>query len=247
MQRQPLVDFDFDVDQVQEISALPPLRMAGRTPSAADTPPMAHLSAGRLAVKRGMDITIALLACVLMAPVVLVIAVAVKSSSPGPVFFCQDRVGRDGRVFRIIKFRTMRDGTHRDVLDSPDTRARYIANDFKLPPGDPHITSVGCWLRQLSLDELPQFVNVLLGHMSVVGIRPIEPAQLNMRAPADQAIYETMRPGLTGIWQINGRSTMDPADRVTLDNRYVEEWSVWGDVKIMLRTPFAVLRVAHAH
>jgi len=242
MQRQSLVDFD--PDQAPQITASSPLWLIGR---AAETPSMAHLTAGRLAVKRGMDITIALVAFVLMALAVLVIAIAVKSSSPGPVFFRQDRVGRDGKMFRIIKFRTMRDGTHRDVLESQESRERYMANDFKLPPDDPHITSVGRWLRKSSLDELPQFVNVLLGHMSVVGIRPIEPAQLDTRAPADQAIYEALRPGLTGIWQINGRSTMDPADRVTLDNRYVEEWSIWGDIKIMLRTPLAVLRVAHAH
>lgn len=245
MQRQSLADFA--PDQADQMSASTPLWLVRPTPSAADVSSIAHLTAWGLAVKRAMDITIAIVAFVLMAPAVLVIALAVKLSSPGPVFFCQDRVGRDGRVFRIIKFRTMRDGTHRDVLESQETRERYMANDFKLPPDDPHITPVGRWLRKSSLDELPQFVNVLLGHMSVVGIRPIEPAQLDMRPLDDQAVYEAMRPGLTGIWQINGRSTMDPADRVTLDNRYVEEWSVWGDIKIMLRTPLAVLRVAHAH
>ncbi len=171
----------------------------------------------------------------------------VKATSRGPVLFNQQRVGRNGELFTVYKFRSMRDGTHHEVLGDAVARQAYHDNDFKLPPDDPRITTIGRLLRKTSLDELPQLVNVLMGDMSIVGIRPLLADELALRPEYDQQLYRTMRPGMTGLWQVEGRSTVQKTDRLHLDRRYVEEWSVWGDVKIAVRTPLALLRIHHAH
>lgn len=201
----------------------------------------------QLALQRGFDITLATVACVVFAIPALLIAVAVKATSRGPVLFKQQRVGRGGELFAVYKFRTMRDGTHVEVVSDEDARSKYHENDFKLPPDDPRITLIGKVLRKTSLDELPQLVNVIRNEMSIVGVRPVEPEQLASWPPDHQELYKTMRPGMTGLWQVEGRSTVQKTDRLHLDRRYIEEWSVWGDVKIAARTPFALLRIHHAH
>ena len=177
----------------------------------------------------------------------LLIAAMVRVSSKGPALFVQDRVGLHGRTFRMVKFRTMRDGTHLEVRASHETMTEFHENDFKLSPDDPRITKVGRWLRKTSLDELPQLFNVLRGDMSIVGVRPVEPEQLASWPADQQALYVMHRPGLTGLWQINGRSTVLKEERLELDRRYLENWSVWGDMKILARTPGAVLRIHHTH
>jgi lipopolysaccharide/colanic/teichoic acid biosynthesis glycosyltransferase len=106
---------------------------------------------------------------------------------------------------------------------------------------------VGRWLRRTSLDELPQLINVVLGTMSIVGVRPVEPQQLASWPDENQDLYKTLRPGMTGLWQVEGRSTVRSHDRLALDRSYLENWSVWADVKIAARTPFALLRIHHAH
>jgi lipopolysaccharide/colanic/teichoic acid biosynthesis glycosyltransferase len=177
----------------------------------------------------------------------LVIAAIVKSTSPGPAFFVQERVGRHGEVFRLVKFRTMRDGTHLEVKENVEMLAEYQANNFKLAPDDPRITRIGRWLRRTSLDEVPQLINVLRGEMSIVGVRPLVPDELSLRSEYDQALYRALRPGMTGLWQVEGRSTVQNEDRQHLDRRYMETWSPWRDVIIMLRTPGALFRTSHAH
>jgi lipopolysaccharide/colanic/teichoic acid biosynthesis glycosyltransferase len=171
----------------------------------------------------------------------------VKATSRGPALFVQERVGRHGEVFRLVKFRTMRVGTHLEVREDPAVLAGYLANDFKLPPDDPRITRVGRWLRRTSLDEVPQLINVLRGEMSIVGVRPLVPEELALRSEYDQALYRSFRPGMTGLWQVEGRSTVQKEDRQHLDRRYLETWSLWNDAIIMLRTPGAVFRISHAH
>lgn len=197
-----------------------------------------------LTVKRLVDVIGAAAGLVVMSPVALLCALMVRLTSRGPVFFVQCRVAKDGSTFRMIKFRTMRVGTHEEVIATRASHDVYIANDFKLPHDDPRITAVGRILRKTSLDEIPQLVNVLRGDMSLVGIRPVERAQLELRPPLDQAYYRAMRPGLTGLWQIDGRSSVVPHERLALDRAYVDGWSLWADIKILARTPIAVLHLS---
>jgi len=197
-----------------------------------------------LRTKRSIDVVGAWIGLVVFALPSAVIALLVKTTSPGPVLFRQKRVGQHGLEFELIKFRTMLVGTHDEVLRQREQQLEYAENDFKLPADDARITAVGRVLRKLSVDEIPQFVNVLRGEMSLVGIRPVERAQLETRSLADQLDYTSMRPGLTGSWQIEGRSSMHPRERLALDRAYVESWSNWLDLRILLRTPLAVLHIA---
>jgi lipopolysaccharide/colanic/teichoic acid biosynthesis glycosyltransferase len=197
-----------------------------------------------LRTKRAIDVVGAWVGLAALALPSAVIAALIKTTSPGPVLYRQKRVGMHGLEFELIKFRTMLVGTHDEVLRHREQQLEYAENDFKLPADDPRITRVGRVLRKLSIDEIPQFVNVLRGEMSLVGIRPVERAQLEMRPVADQLDYTSMRPGLTGSWQIEGRSSIHPRARLALDRAYVASWSNWLDLRILLRTPLAVLHIA---
>ena len=202
---------------------------------------------GPLAVKRALDVVGSIVGLSLALVPCAFIALVIKATSPGPVLYRQERVGRDGCTFVILKFRTMRAGTHEQVIVDREAHREYVSNDFKLPPGDPRITRVGRILRKLSLDEVPQFVNVLRGEMSLVGIRPVERAQLDMRLPSDQSLYEVLRPGLTGSWQIDGRSSAVHHERLELDRAYIANWSLAGDLRILLKTPVVVLRIVNTY
>jgi lipopolysaccharide/colanic/teichoic acid biosynthesis glycosyltransferase len=200
-----------------------------------------------LAVKRAIDVAIGTVGLVLAAPLLLALSMLIALTSRGPVLYRQQRIGRDGRAFALVKFRTMRHGTHDEVLSDPALRAAYEANGWKLPPDDPRITRLGRWLRRTSLDELPQLWNVVVGHMSLVGIRPLLADELARRPESDQQLYRTMRPGMTGLWQVEGRSSLDDVDRLALDRAYVEHWSLRRDLVLLARTPAALLRLSHAH
>ncbi len=204
-------------------------------------------TARQLRLQRTFDVILAIAAVAILLIPGLLIAVLVKTTSRGPVFFTQARVGRGGELFSVYKFRTMEDGTHGAVLRDAEAAAAYRANDFKLPPNDPRITRFGRFLRKTSLDEVPQLLNVLKGQMSIVGVRPLLPDELALRPGLDQALYRGMRPGMTGLWQVRGRSTVGKTDRLELDRIYLQNWSVWGDVKIAALTPLALLRISHAH
>jgi exopolysaccharide biosynthesis polyprenyl glycosylphosphotransferase len=196
-----------------------------------------RLTRTQVAVKRAFDVVLASAALAVTLPLWAVIAIAVRLSSPGPVFFNQQRVTKGGQIFRMHKFRTMRVDADRLV----DTSAPF----FKLH-SDPRLTPVGTVLRRLSLDELPQFWNVLKGEMSLVGPRPL---------PADQvaANLELLGPrhevpaGVTGWWQINGRSGVTPEEAIHLDQFYIENWSLPLDLYILLKTLGAVLGRKGAH
>jgi lipopolysaccharide/colanic/teichoic acid biosynthesis glycosyltransferase len=196
--------------------------------------------------KRILDVLVGVTAIVVLSPLILVAAACVKATSPGPVLYRQERVGRRGERFWVVKFRTMRVGTHEEILGDPTLRATYESNGWKLDPDDPRITRVGRWLRKTSLDELPQLLNVIAGDMSLVGVRPLLADELARRAAYDQLLYCSMRPGMTGLWQVEGRSALDDVDRLELDRSYVERWSLWGDVVLLARTPAAVLHVSQA-
>jgi len=204
-------------------------------------------AAVRTAAKRGIDVVLGMSTIVVLSPLFVAVAVFLKATCPGPIFYRQQRVGRGGGRFEVAKFRTMRVGTHEEVLADPAMRAAYESNGWKLDPDDLRITRVGRWLRKTSLDELPQLLNVLAGDMSLVGVRPLLAEELAQRPAYDQQLYSSMRPGMTGLWQVAGRSTLDDVDRLELDRSYVECWSLWGDVVLLARTPVAVLYVSQAN
>jgi exopolysaccharide biosynthesis polyprenyl glycosylphosphotransferase len=195
-----------------------------------------------LAIKRVFDCVIAASLLVIATPLVAGIALIIKLSSPGPVFFRQERLGKDGKRIHIYKFRTMhRDAEH--ILKSNATLYReYVKNNFKLPKGgDPRITPVGRVLRELSFDEIPQLINVLKGDMSLVGPRPVVPAEIE-KYDDYASLLLSVQPGLTGQWQVSGRSDIaDYARRVKLDMEYIRDQSIGRDLRILMRTVPAVL------
>jgi lipopolysaccharide/colanic/teichoic acid biosynthesis glycosyltransferase len=188
--------------------------------------------------KRALDIGFATLAVVALAPVLLLVALAVWLEDPGaPVIFRQKRCGYGGRLFDLFKFRTMvRDA---DALkEALRSKSSVSWPDFRLV-NDPRVTRIGRILRMTSLDELPQFVNVLKGDMSLVGPRPLIPLEASQVAGPYEARF-AMRPGITGRWQTLGRSDIGFDDMVKLDYTYVVAWSFSEDVKLLLRTPGVV-------
>jgi exopolysaccharide biosynthesis polyprenyl glycosylphosphotransferase len=205
----------------------------------------------RHVVKRAMDIVGSIIALILFSPLFVVIALAIKLTSKGRILFKQERVGQYGLRFTFLKFRSM------ECVNDPGIHQKYvkrfIAGEVDLAqsgPGqnvvykiqqDPRVTRVGKFLRKTSLDELPQLINVLKGEMSLVGPRP--------PIPYESEVYEAWhwrrvleaKPGITGLWQVNGRSRLKFNDMVRLDLQYAKTWSLWLDIKILLRTPRAVL------
>jgi exopolysaccharide biosynthesis polyprenyl glycosylphosphotransferase len=191
------------------------------------------------ALKRALDVTVSAGGLVLLSPLFLVVAVAIKLGSPGPVLFRQKRAGADGRVFVCYMFRSMYEGAerHQAQLESLNEAAGPV---FKIKD-DPRVTQVGRFLRRWSIDELPQLVNVLKGEMSLVGPRPLPVRDFHRMEEAHKRRLEAV-PGMTGYWQISGRSNLSFEDMVRLDLHYIENWSLSFDVEIILRTIGAVLR-----
>ncbi len=188
-------------------------------------------------LKRAADILLIVMALPILLPVIFLVAMVVRFTSPGPVFFSHRRICRDGAFFSMWKFRTM-------CVDSSDVLERYLAQHPRARAEwkkthklrvDPRITSVGLFLRRFSLDELPQIWNVLRGQMSLVGPRPIVAAEVEKYADCFD-YYCRVKPGVTGLWQVSGRSELTYRQRVALDCEYVERWSMWRDFKILLVT-----------
>jgi len=191
------------------------------------------ISGLNLAIKRAMDFTLAALGLIIAAPLMALIAVLIKLDSPGPVLFSQVRVGRGGRLFTLYKFRSMRLGAEAEqprLLDRNEATGPL----FKIRD-DPRLTRVGRWLRRLSLDELPQLYNVLRGEMSLVGPRPPIPAEVEQYEEWHRKRLE-VAPGVTGLWQVSGRSDLTFDEMVMLDLFYAENWTLGLDIKILLRT-----------
>lgn len=207
------------------------------------TVPEAHWSqAVRHTLKRMFDIAAAALGLLLVLPLMLLVATVIVVDSPGPVFFVQKRVGVRGKSFRMFKFRSMiTDAEHlRDSL-----KPEHEGPLFKMRH-DPRVTRVGAFIRRYSLDELPQLFNVLRGDMSLVGPRPPLPSEV---AVYDQRAHRRLlvRPGLTGLWQVSGRSDLSWEDGLRLDLHYVDNWSLTGDAVLVLRTFGAVLACRGAY
>jgi lipopolysaccharide/colanic/teichoic acid biosynthesis glycosyltransferase len=168
----------------------------------------------------------------LTAPVLLLCMAAVKLTSRGPALFRQRRVGHRCQPFAMLKLRTMVDGSHR----MEETLAHAAAGTFLKLAADPRTTPLGRFLRKYSLDELPQLVNVLRGEMSLVGPRPLLPSDFRKFPKQEQMRRFSVRPGITGLWQVSGRSRTTDEERIRLDLEYVERWSPWLDLQILVRT-----------
>jgi exopolysaccharide biosynthesis polyprenyl glycosylphosphotransferase len=212
---------------VEDLGGVPLLAFT-RTPS----------DAIALLAKRAFDVTMSALVLLLLSPALVAVSVAIRLDSPGPIFFRQLRVGRNGRAFQMLKFRSMyRDAEAR--LEALRARNEMTGPVFKIK-NDPRITKVGAFLRKTSLDEFPQFLNVLKGEMSIVGPRPPIPAEVR-QYKRWQRRRLSMKPGITCIWQISGRNNIDFERWMELDLQYIDEWSLWGDIEICFRTIPAVL------
>lgn len=177
-------------------------------------------------LKRVMDVTVALALLAALSPLLLVIAALVRLKLGSPIFFCQTRIGKDERPFQLIKFRTM--------TNARDTSGQLQEDAARLTP-------FGQWLRRTSIDELPELWNILTGRMSLVGPRPLLPEYLPHYTPRE-ATRHRMRPGITGLAQVNGRNALSWDARLELDARYVEQFSFLGDVRILWRTMAVVLQ-----
>lgn len=197
--------------------------------------------------KRALDVTVSAALLLLASPVLLAVALAVKSDG-GPLLFGHLRVGHGGRMFRCWKFRTMvpnAEAVLKEVLASDPMLAEEWRQTLKLK-NDPRVTRFGDFLRRSSLDELPQLFNVLRGDMSLIGPRPVTEGELERYGDA-QPYYLAVRPGITGLWQVSGRNDTSYGQRVTLDSWYVRNWSLWNDLVILFKTIPAVLRRSGAY
>jgi lipopolysaccharide/colanic/teichoic acid biosynthesis glycosyltransferase len=203
------------------------------------------------AVKRSMDIVGSLAALIFFFPIFVATAVAIKMTSKGPVFFKQQRIGQHGVSFTFLKFRSMYVGndasTHKEYVTRmiAGNAERHFSDDndegvFKIT-SDPRVTRVGSFLRRTSLDELPQFINVLRGEMSIVGPRPALPYEVAAYEVWHRRRVLEARPGITGLWQVSGRCRLKFDDMVRLDLQYAQHWSPWLDLRIILRTPAVML------
>lgn len=192
-----------------------------------------------LAIKRGLDLAGAVVASLVLSPVLLIAAILILAKEGRPIIFTQTRVGRHGRLFRIRKFRTMvpdAETRYAEVADQSDTRGAA----FKMTD-DPRVTRLGQWLRRTSIDELPQLWNVIRGEMSLVGPRPAPPREVEGYDVWHRRRL-SMKPGITGLWQVKARRDDDFDNRARLDLDYIDRWSIWLDFSIMLRTLPAMLQ-----
>ena len=225
-------------------------------PSRAANPSLAGLHRSRIGrdvpvggiAKRGLDITLAVLGLVLLAPLILALVIVLKLTDSGPLLYGHRRIGFGGREFRCWKFRTM-------VVNGDTVLEQYLRkhpakaalwNEQRKLVDDPRVTRLGAVLRKLSLDELPQLLNVLTGEMSLVGPRPVVRAELDYYASSARH-YLSARPGLSGLWQISGRSNTTYLERVQLDRFYVMNWNPWMDLRIIFMTIPAVVMSRGAH
>lgn len=194
------------------------------------------------AFKRALDVTVAGTALIVALPLFLLIGIAIRAQDGGPMFYGHRRIGRARTYFQCLKLRTMvtngDEVLERHLAENPDAREEWETTR-KLRT-DPRVTRLGAFLRKTSLDELPQLINIVRGEMSIVGPRPVTESELTRYGEAAR-YYCAVRPGLTGLWQVSGRSDVDFRRRVLMDTMYVRRWSFWNDISIILRTPQAVL------
>jgi lipopolysaccharide/colanic/teichoic acid biosynthesis glycosyltransferase len=230
----------------------------GRPSNAALYPDLASKDKGKrvmLMTKRIVDVVGSGFMLLLLSPLFLAIALSIKLTSKGPVLFRQQRVGRYGKAFTFLKFRSMYvnndNRVHQEfvkqlIANQADSNGAAVQPVYKIT-NDKRITRVGCFLRRTSLDELPQFLNVLSGSMSLVGPRPPIPYELASYQTWHRRRLLAVKPGIAGLWQVLGRSTVQFDEMVRLDLRYATTWTPWLDLKILLRTPQAVIKGTGAY
>ncbi len=194
---------------------------------------------------RGIDVILATPTLIVLSPIMVVLAILIRLTSPGPALFRQERVGQTGRTFTMYKFRTMRTGASDAALKlqiERELRGEDTSTDgsYKLPNGA-EVTRIGALLRRTSLDELPQLINVVRGEMTLVGPRPCLPWEAEM-FPTEYNVRFDVKPGVTGLWQVSGRSTMNTLEMLQLDVEYCRSRSIVGDISILVRTLPAMLR-----
>jgi len=194
-------------------------------------------------LKRIMDIFISGSALIFLLPIFFGIALAIKCSSKGNVFYINPRVGADGKTFSMYKFRSMHSNSDALLKARLETcpKSRQEWDKYQKLKDDPRITRIGYFLRKSSLDELPQLLNVLFGSMSIVGQRPIVPSQKDLYGAENFDEYIRTRPGITGPWQVGGRNSLSFEERITLETTYIRQWSFWLDIKILFKTVPAVI------
>ena len=202
------------------------------------------------AIKRAMDLTLGLFLLIFSSPIMLVTILVIKLDSRGSIFpEVPKRVGRGGRLFNLLKFRSMINNAHSLLRTDPKFKRlleEYKKDSYKLRD-DPRITRIGKFIRKYSIDEMPQFINVIKGDMSIVGPRPYYPDELKdqqKKFPDTRKYAKKMlevKPGITGSWQVSGRSDVNFDERIAMDAQYADKKSIWLDVKILLKTPWAML------
>jgi len=199
-----------------------------------------NLTGGRQRVKAAIDRVAAAVLLFLLSPVLLAVAVLIRGTSNGRALFTQERLGRGGRPFTIYKFRTMYEGADRRFHELMQAQQDNAGGMFVKAPRDPRVTPIGRFLRRYSIDEIPQLINVLKGDMSLVGPRPLPVEVLQMGADVRRRLL--VRPGMTGLWQVSGRSDLPYDEAVRIDLYYVENWSLSFDLMILWKTAFVALR-----
>lgn len=200
-------------------------------------------SPARKITKRIFDIIVSIFGLIVLSPLFILISLMIKMTSKGPIFFGHKRLGKDGKIFRCWKFRTMvlnaEEILQKWLEERPEIKAEF-EKDFKLKD-DPRITKIGNFLRKTSLDELPQLWNVVIGNMSLVGPRPVVEKEIEKYGEYGPVMLRAL-PGVTGMWQTSGRNDIDYKDRIELDMYYIKNWSVWLDIVVILKTIPAVLK-----
>lgn len=194
-------------------------------------------------VKGIFDFTLTLIGTICICPILFYVSYRIKKEDHGPIFFAHERIGKNGKPFLCYKFRSMiinsQDMLEKYLADNPDAKEEWERN-FKLKD-DPRVTPIGKVLRRTSLDELPQIFNVLRGEMSLVGPRPVVEEELDKYYGEKAKLYCTVKPGITGLWQVSGRSDTTYDERVAMDVEYIKNRTLWGDIVILWKTIGVVL------
>lgn len=201
-----------------------------------------------LIIKRLMDIIGSVIALIVLSPVMLVIAILIRRNG-SEAFYAQTRIGKDGKAFKCLKFQTMIPNASevlKEILDDDPTLKAEWEQSFKLK-NDPRVTKIGKFLRKTSLDELPQFLNIIKGEMSLVGPRPVTQSEIENYYKDDKVYYYSLAPGLTGLWQVSGRSDLDYQNRIKLDKEYVQTRSLIGDIIIIFKTALVIIKPSGAY
>lgn len=229
-------------DQTDDVSTL--IRLyAFKDPEEEPGPVWQPVGRAQAAAKRVLDVVAASTALVVLAPIFSFIAVAIKLDSPGPILFYTRRIGRNGRELKLLKFRTMHTDAHARLQSMP-LLLEHVGEGYHLPTSlDPRLTRIGRVLRRTSLDELPQLFSVLFGGMSLVGPRPMLPEEAARLPVSQRELIQSVRPGVTGAAQLRHHEWLQRDDARSIDADYARRWSIWTDIKILVRTALAVFLV----